>query len=574
MRTPVPCREARSAPKAAMNLTRTRFFTPFCAHALRALLLVLVAIAYAGCTPSRHVERMEANVQDVLRRTQKQLRPGQPVEEIRTGRYNRAVPGEYEETVTMDLQNALELAARHSRDYQTLKEQLYRDALTLWVTAHGYEWNVTNSLSGVLSRDIRADSTLLAADADAGLTRDLAAGGRIGVSLAVGALRILTGDTDTSLDSLVSLTLRQPLLSGSGRLVGREPLTQAERNLVYSLRRFVRQRKQLVIRVSESYYNVLSANDAVAVAQRNYENLRASRERSEDMAEAGRVPRFQVDQARQNELTARSTLITRKQNFQAQKDALKQVLGLPLTVSIAVDEKELTRLAEAPLPQPEQEIDAAIAEALANRLDFATTVDRLGDACGAVAIAWDDLRARLDLTLTATADRPPSPRLRFVEFDEGFYSAGLDGDLPIDKTAETADYRRAQINRDQQQREVDRQRDAIIASIRDDWRNLEAARENFAIQKLSVELAQSRVDSTEMLFQAGRVNMRDVLEARDSLTNAENALTRALITHRLAWLTLLFHLERLPAEPETLWSPALTVSQAARGNVSSPGELP
>ncbi len=66
-----------------------------------------------------------------------------------------------------------------------------------------------------------------------------------------------------------------------------------------------------------------------------------------------------------------------------------------------------------------------------------------------------------------------------------------------------------------------------------------------------------------MELEAGRVQMRDLLDARDDLTDAENALTRALVSHRKNWLRLLVDMEMLPAEPDSLWSSALEVGPAA-----------
>jgi outer membrane protein TolC len=75
-----------------------------------------------------------------------------------------------------------------------------------------------------------------------------------------------------------------------------------------------------------------------------------------------------------------------------------------------------------------------------------------------------------------------------------------------------------------------------------------------------VTLAEKRVESTELLFQAGRVNIRELLDARDSLIVARNAVTLALVNHRLSWLRLLDQLEQLSTEPGSLWAPALTLA--------------
>ena len=53
------------------------------------------------------------------------------------------------------------------------------------------------------------------------------------------------------------------------------------------------------------YFRLLQAKDSVRNSYNNYINLQKARDRAEALAEAERLPRYQVDQARQKELSAR-----------------------------------------------------------------------------------------------------------------------------------------------------------------------------------------------------------------------------------------------------------------------------
>ncbi len=53
-----------------------------------------------------------------------------------------------------------------------------------------------------------------------------------------------------------------------------------------------------------------------------------------------------------------------------------------------------------------------------------------------------------------------------------------------------------------------------------------------------MKLAKRRVKSTELFLQAGRAEIRDILEAQESLASAQNALTAALVNYRVAELEL------------------------------------
>ena len=526
--------------------------------------LVLFALVVGGCSTAKRVHKLDRDARKYIELSRQRALPGQPPEKLDIDHYLEADQEAFPKRLRLDLRQSLALAAKHGRDYQTSKENLYFAAISVWTTAHEWDWNVSNSLAAVLKRDLDGPDTSLSGDVSLGVSRRLLSGGRLSVSLAVDSLRYLTGARGVDIMSLAGVTLSQPLLSGYGPLVARESLTQAERDLVYALRSYVRNRKNLLLGVAEKYYAVLSAMDSMEIAERNDRNLTDSYNRSKLMAEAGRVPPFQVDQARQDQLSAHSTLVSRQQSFQARKDELKQTLGIPLRVVLEVDQKDLKRLAQSRLPTPTMAFEVASQFALDHRLDYATVLDELADAERAVKIALDNIRAKLDLELSGNASSPTDSRFRGIVWDKGDYSAGFSAEFPFDKTSETAAYKRSLITRARKRRALSLKRDQIAANLRSDWRNLKAAEDNYRIQSVSVTLAEKRIESTELLFQAGRVAVRDVLDARNSLIQAKNSLTQALVSHRLSWLRLQYDLERLPTEPETLWSPALELADPGR----------
>ncbi len=531
------------------------------AFTISAFLLILLAAA-TGCRAVRSLDEVDARVQDRLRAASELEFGDLPPERAALDVYQRfAAAGD--EPVQVDLQSALLLAARHSRSYQTSRETLYRSALALLQTSHQWDTSVANSLRSTLGRDFGAEETTLSGDAGLTLGQRFLSGANLTTRLAFDSIRYLAGDRRVDLGTLASASLVQPLLAGRGPDLARESLTQAERNLVYALRTFVRQRKSLLIDVANGYYGVLSAQDAMEIARQNHETLRSSRERSEAMAEAGRVPQFQVDQARQQELAAHASLVNRQEAFQTARDNLKRLLGLPLDANLEVDRADLQRLVDAALPEPPMTLDEAREQALARRLDQATRHDQLEDARRATRIAADALRARLDLVLSGSARSPRDSRLRGIAWDDGALAVGLDAELPLDKTDQYIAYQRARIDEQRQERAVDEGADDITANLRSVWRGLAAARQNIGIQQVSLQLAEQRIGNTELLFEAGRINIRELLDAQNDLIGARNQYIAAIVDYRMNWLRLLYQLEDLPTDPDTLWSPALGDSQPA-----------
>ena len=68
-----------------------------------------------------------------------------------------------------------------------------------------------------------------------------------------------------------------------------EPLTQAERDLVYEVRAYERFRKTFAVDVASRYYQVLSQMDEAKNAELNYSNLATLSERNRALANAGRL---------------------------------------------------------------------------------------------------------------------------------------------------------------------------------------------------------------------------------------------------------------------------------------------
>jgi outer membrane protein TolC len=130
---------------------------------------------------------------------------------------------------------------------------------------------------------------------------------------------------------------------------------------------------------------------------------------------------------------------------------------------------------------------------------------------------------------TSTGFQPPDPnRYR--------WSAGLDVDLPFERTAERNTYRAALISHEQSIRQLAQKEDEVKLQIRNDWRNLDQARRNYDSAKLGVELSLRRVEEQELRAQIGRGTARDQVDAQNDLIAQKNQLTQALVAHTIARL--------------------------------------
>jgi outer membrane protein TolC len=94
------------------------------------------------------------------------------------------------------------------------------------------------------------------------------------------------------------------------------------------------------------------------------------------------------------------------------------------------------------------------------------------------------------------------------------WSAGLNVDLPFDRQSERNSYRAALIVEKQTARALEQQADEIRLNVRENWRQLDAAKRNFEIGKLGVNLAERRVEEQNLLAELGRAKAQDQVDAQ------------------------------------------------------------
>ncbi len=451
--------------------------------------------------------------------------------------------GEVDRIGPVDLVACLEIAAENSRDYRRRKEALYLAALDLTLE----RWRFAVQKGGTIGAALDGTGDE-AQSADGGgrfsLTRLLGTGARIVGDIGLGLTRSLISSDGWHATSDIGLSITQPLLAGAGEAIVKEPLTQAERNLVYEVRAFERFRRTFAFDVASRYYRLLQARDQVRNQESDVENLRALTQRNLALAEAGRLSDIEVGQARQNELRSANDLLSAQERFERQLDDFKLFLGVPVPVPAELDASGLSTLADAAPPDAEVDEATAMRTALSSRLDYITVLEQEEDAVRRVAVAEDALAGALGLRAEARATSADGQPLKY-DFRDATWGVGLDFTLPFERLPQRNAWREALIARAAAERASRQAEDQIRADLRESLRLAAARLESWRIQQSAVALAERRIESTRLKLDAGRADTRDLLEAQDSLLGAQNALTAALIEYTLARMSLYLDMELL-----------------------------
>ncbi len=496
---------------------------------LGTLLFALSCSSLNGCKSAQtHAEDADREVYELLLERSEIFKEAgsfsieRPAETLRGRILAEQDPGR-----EFDLLECLEVASENSRRYQDQRESLYLSALDL--TLERWQFSVHESGSfGAFLNGTGKEADNAGILSDLGITRLLGTGLQIIGNVGFDFSRDLSSGAGWDALSNLSLNITQPLLRGFGAAIVQEPLTQAERNLTYAVRDYNRFRATFAFDVCSRFFRLLEQEEVLANEVRNFEGVVRLRERNEAFAEAGLLNDIQVDQARQNELSARNRVIDARRRFQSAVDDFKFFLGLPIEMRLNFkqgDRESLGQLEALQLDFKGKE-ELVIRTALERRYDQLTRIDRLADAKRRMLIAADDLRAGLGLTLSGAASSKAGRPLDYSGEDSS-WRLGLDIDMPWDRLRERNVYRARLITVEATQRALDEGADSIRLELRDQLRLLEVSRESIEIQTQAVGLAERRVESAELNLEAGRSDTRTVLDAQESLVAASNAATNA-----------------------------------------------
>ncbi|OUX38833.1 MAG: hypothetical protein CBE26_00470 [Kiritimatiellaceae bacterium TMED266] len=469
-----------------------------------------------------------------------------------------------EEAQILSLSDTLTLAMANSRSYQTRKESLFIQALTLTETQKNFNWDTrasdftatteaTKSPVFASNGNVTGSTTEtfgekgVSGDITAGVARTLVTGAKLSLGFTREFVRSFSSPDSSAESSEVSLNIVQPLLNGFGPLVSKEGLRQAERDMVYAVRDFQRFQQRFVIDIASQYYATIQTRDRLINERRNFESAVANGEQTKSMAKAGRIKEFEAAQAQQSELNAADRLTLSVSNYQAALDDYRFALGIPIDLNVEPDPAELELLVTRGLVVLDLDLETALESALSNRLDLITQREQVEDRGRKLEIARRNFLPNLDVEYEIRTDAS------FSTGDEATQKMQARLNLPFDWTEKRNKYRVAQISFDREQRTLEADEDDVRRDVRDLWRRLERNRSVYNNRLLSVKLSERRVENTEMLLQQGKVQTRDLLDAQDDLLSSRNEATTALVDYTINRLRFWNAIERFEIDPKGMW---------------------
>ncbi|MCA8962478.1 MAG: TolC family protein [Planctomycetes bacterium] len=510
---------------------------------IRIRIPVLIAVAFvpvglSGCASwYAHLAELEGNrirdekLSEVAAFRRERLID--PRELAGSSRSKRVAPVELPPVVT--LKEAIRIASEHNRDYQTERETLFIRALELGLVRRDFLRPVFSGSIAYEGSDRRRRQYSDVTSLSLGGSQIFRTGGTVSVD--AGALIArdpnVSGPEQSS-STEIGVSVRQPLLRGAGGEVSFEQLTRTERELLYDARAFELFRQDFVVSTIDDYYGLVVQKKQLENTRARIVQQRRAVEQAEALFLAGRGSKLDSFRAEQSLLRAQSTALAAEQTFRFAFDRFKIRLGLPIDVDFDIVD-------EVPEPEPiDIDVERALPAALHNRLDLATVRDRVEDRERAVRIARNSLLPDLTVGVSYGLESEVDSSFRGLRHDADNplgVSAVLE--IPLDRRAERNDYRVALIQRTQSRRELERAEDDVITEVRDAIRRLERSREQIELGVREIASFEQSVEKAQIDLEAGRITNRDLVEARDDLTNALNDQLERKAQYEISRLELL-----------------------------------
>jgi outer membrane protein TolC len=286
-------------------------------------------------------------------------------------------------------------------------------------------------------------------------------------------------------------------------------------------------RDLVTLAVCGAYLQVLAAQARVEAAQVQLDTANALFHQSTEQHVEGVLGKLNVDQSQVRALSQQQQIVTLRTDLAKQKINLARLAGLPPNADYRLTDTFPFA------PAPVQSVEEAVAEAEKQRPDLKAAELQVEAATSALA--------------AAKAERLPSASIS-GDYEvigvnpgqsHGAFTATGSINVPVWQGGRiSADISQAQTVLAQRQAELADTRAQIEGEVRQVYLDLEAAAGQVEVAQKNLEVGQEALQMTSARNEAGVVGTIDVVQAQQTLANAQLDLINSVFAHNLAKLNL------------------------------------
>jgi outer membrane protein TolC len=309
-------------------------------------------------------------------------------------------------------------------------------------------------------------------------------------------------------------------------------------------------RDLVALAVGGTYLQVLAAQARVDAAQADLDTANAVFHQSTEQHTEGVLGKLNVDQSQVRSLSQQQQIITLRNDLAKQKINLARMTGLPPNPDYQLTDNFPFS------PAPVTNLEDALAQAEKERAD--------------VKAAQAQVEAAAKALSAARAERLPSGSVSGdyevigaspTSSSHGAFSVTGTLSIPLWQGGRVSgDIVQAQAVLAQRQAELEDARGQVEAEVREVYLDLEAAAGQVEVARKNLQVAQETLSMTRARMEAGVINTVEVVQAQQTVANADLDLINSVFAHNLAKLNLARALgnamERLPSLLQYETSPA------------------
>jgi outer membrane protein len=358
---------------------------------------------------------------------------------------------------------------------------------------------------------------------------------RLGLGTSTAQIPSIVGEPATDIrfyNADTTFTLSQPLLRGLGTGVTRRGLDSAEWRRSDAERQRLLTEQQVTVEVASAYYRVVAQQALIETARQSLERARRLRDASEAKLDAGLVSQLDVLRAQQLVTQAELQFFDAESAVEDARDRLTFLLGRDAGARFSVT-TDIPRPAEEALDR-----DAAIAAAVANRLDLKSLAASSADVERQVSSAKNQLLPQFDVNVAYTRRQTADSFVHSFGVDRFQLATFFTIAMPVDRTPQQIEYQNALIERDRRKREIATLGRRIADDVRRAMRERDRLVRGLAAAENNVEIGRKEVEVAQLRYERGLSNNLDIVTAEGTLLAAESRRIQVLADSAVAGLSL------------------------------------
>jgi len=311
----------------------------------------------------------------------------------------------------------------------------------------------------------------------------------------------------------VAFSLAIPLIRNFGKAINLDTLHRSQFSLRSAERSFYTTQVNIVVDTVSAVYNVIKQYKLVELYEQQVDRLKGHVESARIKEKVGMATAIDKYRAEIRLQDVEDNLTQSIKSLRDAKDRLKIILAIPL-------EKQLEVSAPTDVKIIEMETDEAVEIALENRSEIKQSEDEVKEAHRLSAIAKNNLRPDLDLTVDYNRFSGSEDFYDSIRLDEDRWSLNLVSQSDFKRTSEKISFKQSLFNINTAEINLDAKKDNIKREVRRQINSLKELEERINIRKIQIIQAESKLALAEIKFNYDIANNFDIIEAETELRQA------------------------------------------------------